>query len=107
MHKIITAVIGVIAIAALALAISGPAKEIVGGSATNYDAITLDNGNLTISNGSIVVATPSTGTSTLATVGCLQANATSSATKIKVVFSTAGATSTFGGTAYWVYGTCP
>lgn len=77
------------------------------GNTTNFDAVTLDNGDLTITNGDIVVAVPTTGTSTLATVGCLQANATSSATKIKLVFSPLGATSTFSGTAYWSYGTCP
>ena len=48
----------------------------------------------------------STGTSTVA-VGCMQATATSSATTIKLVFSPTGATSTFSGTAYWSYGTCP
>ncbi len=100
-------------VAVLALILAGAtffsktdAGEMLGGT-TNFDAITLDNGNLTLTNGSIVVATPTTGTSTLATVGCLQANATSSATKIKVVFSPLGATSTFSGTAYWTYGTCP
>lgn len=47
-----------------------------------------------------------TSTSTLA-VGCIQANATSSATTVKLVLSTLGATSSFSGTAYWQYGTCP
>ena len=39
--------------------------------------------------------------------GCYQATATSSATQIKLVFAAAGATSTYAGTAYWQYGTCP
>lgn len=46
------------------------------------------------------------GTTTVS-VGCIQATATSSATNIKLVFSPLGATSTFAGTAYWSYGTCP
>lgn len=47
-----------------------------------------------------------TATSTGA-VGCVQTNATSSATNIKLIPSTTGATSTFSGTVYWAYGTCP
>jgi hypothetical protein len=55
-------------------------------------------GNLSITNTSA--------TSTIA-AGCMQLNATSSATNVKLVLSTLGATSTFKGTAYWSYGTCP
>lgn len=42
--------------------------------------------------------------------GCIQLTATSSpsaATPIKLVLSGLGATSTFNGTAYWQFGTCP
>lgn len=39
--------------------------------------------------------------------GCIQLTSTSSATQIKLVLSITGATSTFNGTAYWQYGTCP
>jgi len=41
------------------------------------------------------------------TVGCIQLNATSTATNDKLVLSTLGATSTFAGTVYFNYGTCP
>lgn len=68
------------------------------GGVTNYDELTLK--------------APS-GTTTLAVYGssssfggCYETNATSTATKIKLLFSTLGATSTFSGTVYWAYGTC-
>jgi len=77
---------------------------------TNFDALTLDRGNLTLSNGSVTIAIPSTGTSTLATIGCIGGYATSSATAIKFIFNTSG-TSTLSGTANgvvaWKYGVCP
>lgn len=38
--------------------------------------------------------------------GCIQLNATSSATNVFLKLSPLGATSTFAGTAYWAYGTC-
>lgn len=45
-------------------------------------------------------------TSLTAGVGCLQLHATSTATWIKQVYVTTGATSTFNGTVFWSYGTC-
>lgn len=64
-------------------------------------------GQLTVdSNGNMTFANPS-GTSTLSGVGCIGAFATSSATPVKLILSALGATSTFKGTAYWSYGTCP
>jgi len=101
-----------LALVAVVIAIFNPFQNLsfgaaTSGNTTNFDAVTLDNGNLTLTNGSISIAVPTSGTSTVGTIGCMQANATSSATKIKVVFSPLGATSTFSGTAYWSYGTCP
>jgi hypothetical protein len=57
------------------------------------------------SSGNLAITNPSA-TSTIA-AGCMQLNATSSATSVKLVLATTGATSTFNGTAYWSYGTCP
>lgn len=63
-------------------------------------------GQLTVdSSGNLAITNPSA-TSTIA-AGCMQLNATSSATNVKLVLSNKGATSTFSGTAYWSYGTCP
>lgn len=62
-------------------------------------------GSLTV-DANITLLNAQAATSSLS-VGCIQATATSSATKVKLVFSTAGATSTFAGTTYWSYGTCP
>lgn len=39
--------------------------------------------------------------------GCINAIATSSATPIRLNMEPKGATSTFSGTVYWSYGTCP
>lgn len=64
----------------------------------------INGGSTSFSN--LVLQTDTGATSTLQ-VGCIQALASSSATTIKLVFSTLGATSTFPGTAYWQYGTCP
>lgn len=82
------------------------------GNTTNFDAITLDNGNLTLTNGSISVANPTSGTSTLATIGCINAYATSSATKIKLIFNTTATTTSINGSTpsgfvLWAYGNCP
>ena len=66
---------------------------------TNYDALTLGTGPL-------VITTSNTATSTLS-VGCVQTTATSTASPVKLTFTTLGATSTFPGTVYWAYGTCP
>ena len=56
-------------------------------------------------NGTYVID-PRSGTTTEA-IGCQQITPTSTQTTAKIVLSTAGATSTFNGTAYWQYGTCP
>lgn len=65
MNKIITWVIGVVAILALVISVgnavggsnqSVPAPKL--GGTTNYDALTLDNGDLTISHGKIVQSGP-------------------------------------------------
>lgn len=65
------------------------------------------NGQLTVDSSGNVAFANAAGTSTLSGLGCMQMFATSSATAVKLVLSTAGATSTFKGTAYWTYGTCP
>lgn len=58
--------------------------------------------------GGLVVGGDVTASSTSLTtaIGCIQLHATSTATWIKQVFVTTGATSTYGGTVYWSYGTC-
>jgi hypothetical protein len=107
--------LGVVAIIAVAgFALLAPASQSLGG-VNAYQAGIWQFGNgivaglsgqLTVdSSGNIAITNPSA-TSTIA-AGCLQLNATSSATSVKLVLSTAGATSTFKGTAYWTYGTCP
>lgn len=119
----INKIIGGIAVIALILSIVGlvgnkqPVQSSFGGT-TNYDALTLDNGDLTITNGNFInstagktmtLTTSNTATSTLK-VGCIQMNATSTATNIRLLFS-ASATTTISGTAAgtvaWGYGTCP
>ena len=57
----------------------------------------------TIAGGVLNVTTAANATSTIV-VGCINTYATSSATAIKQVHSTLGATSTFAGTVYWSYG---
>lgn len=102
MDKIALA-IAVIALLLSGVALTGHAPKLgaaTTGNVTNYTSLAIDNGNLTF-------AVPTTGTSTIATLGCLEMYATSTATKVKLVFSPAGATSTFSGTAYFNYGTCP
>lgn len=103
-----TIAVGLIAISALYFSsqkVTAPQTQSFGG-VTNYDALQLDKGNLTIKNGNIVVANTAA-TSSIA-VGCAQLNATSSATNVKLVFV---ATTTLGtaGIGYFVpvYGTCP
>lgn len=59
----------------------------------------------TLSGGNLVVTTGSGATSTIE-VGAVETYATSSATKICIKPSTAGATSTFNGTLYFTYGEC-
>lgn len=60
----------------------------------------------TFSGGNLDVTTAAAATSTLV-VGNIEIYATSSATKICIKPSTAGATSTFNGTLYFSYGECP
>ncbi|TCU78857.1 hypothetical protein EDE08_101639 [Bradyrhizobium sp. R2.2-H] len=62
---------------------------------------------LTVDSSGNIALSNSSATSTISGVGCISAFATSSATPVKLVLSTLGATSTFKGTAYWSYGTCP
>lgn len=105
MNKLLAlGVVAALVMAALAL-VQSPVATTLGGT-TNFDAITLDDGDLTISDGNFVWDAPSSGTSTLATVGCIQAYATSSATTIKLVYNTV-ASSTGNGFVLWAYGTCP
>lgn len=67
-----------------------------------------------IFNSSITQTSTNSATSTLK-VGCIQTTATSTATPIKLVIGTNGATSTFAGppgtlsagSVAWAYGTCP
>lgn len=68
-------------------------------------------GSNTVINGSRAATftglTLSSAATSTASMGCIQTNATSSATTIKLIPSITGATSTFSGTVYWAYGTCP
>ena len=57
------------------------------------------NGQLAVDSSGNLAITNASATSTIA-AGCMQLNATSSATNVKLVLSTRGATSTFAGTAY-------
>lgn len=62
-------------------------------------------------NGNVVIPTSNTATSSIQ-VGCIQTTATSTATPIRLAFSTANnATTTFTGTAFglaaWEFGKCP
>lgn len=61
------------------------------------------NSALPIQTSSTIKASSATFT---ATTGCIQLYATSTATAIKEVFVTTGATSTYNGTVYWSYGSC-
>lgn len=105
------------------LGVTGLATFLGGASTTQFTLLSGDtiknavasttsiSGNLTLPGGTsagatLTVTNNATATSSLV-VGCMQTTATSSATNIRLVFSTAGATSTFAGTAYWSYGTCP
>ena|ERR1017187_4149439 len=95
---------GVIALVAIVIAIGGYFYPSVGqsvkgnlGGVTNYDNITLTSSN--------------TATSTLVT-GCIQTYATSTATAVRFVLSSAASsTPTYGipavGGVSWQYGTCP
>lgn len=104
-------IIGVIAVLAFILSIVG----LVGGNqsdsksfggTTNYDAIQLDNGDLTITKGNISVANTSTST---ISVGNVTTYATSSATLICMhpVATTTNIVSGTSGVVLWNYGACP
>jgi hypothetical protein len=107
--------LGVVAVIALAgFALLAPGAQSLGG-VNAYQAGIWQFGNgivaglsgqLSIDSSGNLSITNTSATSTIA-AGCLQLNATSSATNVKLVLSTKGATSTFSGTAYWSYGTCP
>lgn len=86
-------------------------------SATNYTEVTASNGIAVgtaqqfqvDSTGNIAMAN-SSGTTTLATVGCVQVYPTSTATKGTIRFNTQATTSLAGtaaGAVVWTYGTCP
>lgn len=82
-----------------------------GGIVTNNAAVTT-NGALVL-NSSLTVTTTNTATSTTY-LGCINTTATSTATKIKMVFTDTGTTTKAGpngttanGFVLWQYGTCP
>lgn len=62
-------------------------------------------GDLTVSGGNLTLTTSNSATSSLI-VGCVQSYPTSTATAV-VYKLYAAATSTFSGTVYWNYGSCP
>jgi hypothetical protein len=72
---------------------------------TNLTNLVLDGIPSTV--GATFAATSYANATSTARVGCIDTLATSSATRIKLIFSTTGATSTFAGTTYWSYGFCP
>ncbi|MEK7180004.1 MAG: hypothetical protein AAB706_00855 [Patescibacteria group bacterium] len=81
------------------------------GDITTGDDLTVTD-DTTLSGGVVTVTTTNTATSSM-TLGCIQTYATSTATAVRFVLSSAGTTTaTFGaGTASggvsWQYGTCP
>lgn len=78
----------------------------------NAISLTGADGDLTVGGGSVVVTTTNSATSTV-TLGCIQSYATSTATTVRFVLSSAGtSTATYGagsanGGVSWQYGTCP
>jgi len=109
MNKIITWVIGVVAILALVVsignAVGGSNQSVPLGGTTNFD-------DLTLGGGTLKVTTSNTATST-AIVGCIQTYATSTATAVRLVVGSIATSSTsYDGTNTvgligWRYGTCP
>lgn len=104
-------------VVAIVIAIAGlffPLVQRVGSAltfagVTNYDAITLDSGNLTVSNGNIVIA-KTTGTTTISSIGCHNVYPTSTATVGHFVYGVIGTTTVSGtsnGSVQWQYGVCP
>jgi len=72
--------------------------------------LTVDD-DATISGGSLSLTSSNTATSS-ATVGCIRTYATSTATSVRLVIGSSGATTTHSGTPAvgvvgWQYGTCP
>lgn len=68
-------------------------------------------GDITATGGNLTVTTSNTATSTTA-VGCIQTTATSTATPVRLVIGSSGATTTHQGTnsvgvVGWQYGSCP
>lgn len=108
MNKIITWVIGVVAILALVISIGnsvGGNQSVSLGGITNYDSLTLGEdlivgGTSTFNGGTVTVTTSNTATSTVI-AGCYQFYATSTATAQKFQASTTP------GIMYSSYGSCP
>lgn len=121
MNKNIQWIIGVVAI--LALVLSGIALvggnnqpvENVGASGTRFpNGISADTTSPVrgqIRGSSLTITTTNTATST-ASVGCIQTTATSTATPIRFVIGSSGATTTYQGAQSvgvvgWQFGSCP
>lgn len=97
-----------VALVAVVIAIGAfvrPAQAPDQGGATRFPNSDLSAKSLATTNGNLTVVNL-TATST-ANAGNIQTTATSSATSICLVPSTLGATSSFNGTVYFKYGTCP
>lgn len=94
--------LSVVAIVIAALTLFGPSHSFGNTTQSFWDAKL----GYRINGTSILSQASVTATSSLS-IGKIQTTATSSATVICLVPSTAGATSTFAGTVYWKYGTCP
>lgn len=74
------------------------------GGTTNFDALTLSTGPLTVTSTNSATSTTQ--------LGCIQTTATSTATPIRIVIGSSGATTTFQGASSvgvvgWQYGSCP
>lgn len=115
--KTATILVGIIAVIGLFIALRFSGNDSVGSSTVctdGYSCFTdlevqgnfITDGDSTFSGGTVNITTANTATSTVV-VGCIQSYATSTATALKQVFVTTGATSTYNGTVYWSYGTCP
>ena len=88
--------------------ISADTTSPVAGEVRGTDLTITD--DATISGGVLSVPTASGATSTI-TVGCVEAYATSSATKIRYVYNTSATTTTINGATvvggvFWAYGSC-
>ena len=127
MNKFITGVIGLVAITALIISLakvggnSQPAADL-GASGTRFpNGISANNvspavGQIigtTLTTGSLTVTTSNTATST-SYLGCINTTATSTATRIRMVFTDTATNTKAGpngtsanGSVLWQYGTCP